>query len=151
MRDVLSVSSHWPVSCTDARTSAQNPYSFGSARKAESTANKRTRTGETTQLNTELCDCLQNQKLFHSKCIHTPTVSLWLYLIEYVRVSRVEEIGQPFLYPFDHLRPHRVHQEIVTWHYVCFVTEERENIGTLKICYDTFYTGQYVSHRLILC
>lgn len=52
-------------------------------------------------------------------------MSLRLYLIEYVGVSRVEEVGQPLLYPSDHLRPHRVHQEIITWHYVSFVTEGR--------------------------
>lgn len=73
---------------------------------------QKTHTGETTQL-------------LLSECIHMPTVSLWLYLEEYIRVSRVEEVGQPLLYPFDHLWPHRVHQEVITWHYVSFVTEER--------------------------
>lgn len=73
-------------------------------------------------------------------------MSLWLYLKEYVGVSRAEEVSQPLLDPFDYLRPHRVHQEIVTWHYVSFVTEERVNISTLKICsvkicYDIIYIG----------
>lgn len=57
---------------------------------------------------------------------------MWLYLIEYVRVSRVEEVSQPLLYRFDYLWPHRVHQEIITWHDVSFVTEERGNFILLK-------------------
>lgn len=63
--------------------------------------------------------------------MQTPAVSVQLYLIEYVRVSRVEEVGQPLLYPSDNLRPHRVHQEIITWYYISFVTEGRDT-STLK-------------------
>lgn len=63
--------------------------------------------------------------------MQTLAVSVQLYLVEYVRVSRVEEVGQPLLYPSDYLRPHRVHQEIITWYYVSFVTESR-GTGTLK-------------------
>ncbi len=55
---------------------------------------------------------------------------MWLYLIENVRVSRVEEIGQPLLYAFDHLRPYGVHQEVIAWHYVSFVTERRSHCDT---------------------
>lgn len=57
---------------------------------------------------------------------HTPDVSM--YLIEYVRIPRVEEVRQPFLYAFNYLRPHRVNQEIITRHCVSFVTEEREHL-----------------------
>lgn len=58
-------------------------------------------------------------------CIHSLIVSLQLYLVEYVGVSRVKDVGQPFLYAFDHLWPNRVHQEIITWHYVSSVTENK--------------------------
>lgn len=63
--------------------------------------------------------------------MQTSAVSVRPYLVEYVRVSRVEEVGQPLLYSSDYLRPHRVHQEIITWYYVSFVTEGRDT-STLK-------------------
>lgn len=73
-------------------------------------------------------------------------MSLWLYLKEYVGVSRVEEVRQPLLDPFDHLRPHRVHQEIITWHCVSFVTEGRGGSSKLKIYYIIYIVTASAIH-----
>lgn len=64
--------------------------------------------------------------------VSTHIALLWMYLIEYVGVSRVEEVRQPLLYSFDYLWPHRVHQEIIARHYVSFVAEERGTAAHLK-------------------
>ena len=60
----------------------------------------------------------------HTTHTHTHTHTHTSYLIEYVWVARVEEVGHPFLYAAYYLGPHRVDQEIVAWHHVSFVTEE---------------------------
>lgn len=64
--------------------------------------------------------------------MHTSAVSLLLYLIKYVRITSVEQVRQPLLNPSDHLWPHWVYQEIITWYCVGFVTEGR-GITILKI------------------
>ena len=85
-----------------------------------------------------------NQQIFYKE-----VNPLWLYLIEYIRVSRVEEVGQPLLDPFDHLRPHRVYQEIITRHGVSFVTEGRRNTSMLKISY-WFILSSFIKGKLLL-
>ena len=45
------------------------------------------------------------------------------YGVEDIRVSGVEQVGQPLLDGSDHLGPHRVHQEIITRHRVGSVAE----------------------------
>lgn len=102
MKGVLLVSSHRPVSCTDAQTSAQTPYSRCSARKDLTEKS----TGESCQFETKIYDdSTQKTKPFQEH-MHTSAVLLLLYLIEYVRITSVEQVRQSLLYPSDHLWPH---------------------------------------------
>lgn len=71
----------------------------------------------------------------------TVTASLWMYLVENVRVSGVEEVREPFFNSFDNFWPNRVHHEIITWHRVCFVTEEQE----VEQCNSEDYRYNYTS------
>lgn len=48
------------------------------------------------------------------------------HLVEDVRVARVEEEREPLLDAFDHLRPHRINQEVIARHNISFVTGERK-------------------------
>lgn len=61
--------------------------------------------------------------LFHMRLMPVSRVS---HLVEDVRVARVEEERESLLDASDHLRPHRVNQEVIARHNISFVTGERK-------------------------
>lgn len=104
-RHALSASSHWPASCTDAQTSVQTPcWCCTSGEKP------------------------QKQMKLKLNCVAGNQTPGDTYLIKDFRVPRVEQAGQPLLYRSDHLGPHRVYEEIITWHCVSSVAAKWGNI-----------------------
>lgn len=112
-----STSSRWPESCTASQTVAQTPSLRCTAWKGWHPNIIRGN-----QKGSKLCFFSLSNRL-NQVTLKAPQA--WQqYLKENIRVSRVEDVRQPFFYSFYHLWPHRVHQEIVTRHCVSFVTEE---------------------------